>query len=118
MKGADDDDDVVEGQTGADNVGGEAAGNDSDIEPEKVSLLDPEAYELRSEMNTPNMRTTFYGITKGVEETSDLLQMKKKHRKHNKSRETPAAGAATEGEKPQAQLLPPEKVQVLNPEAY
>jgi hypothetical protein len=111
MKGADDDDDVVEGQTEADNVASEnAAGNDSDIEPEKLSILDPEAYELRAEMNTPNMRTTFYGSTKGVEETSDLLQLRKKHRKHKKSREGPAAGAAPAGEKPKATVLPPEKV--------
>jgi hypothetical protein len=114
IKGADEDDDVTEGQTGADNVaapeGGETAGNDSDIEPEKISLLDPEAYELRSIMNTPNMRTTWYGSTKGVEETADLLQMRKKHRKHRKHRETPAAGAAPAGDKPQATVAPPEKV--------
>lgn len=48
----DDDDDVVEGQTEADNVADAdkegSAGNDSDIEPEKLSILDPEAYELRA----------------------------------------------------------------------
>lgn len=123
IKGADDEDDVVDGQTEADNAapGDNAAGNDSDIEPEKVSLLDPEAYELRSEMNSPNMRTTWYGSTRGVEETSDLLQMRKKHRKHKKSKETPAAAsasAAPAGEKPKASVPPPEKVQVLDPEAY
>jgi hypothetical protein len=56
------------------------------------------------------MRTTFYGSTKGVEETSDLLQMRKKHRKHKKSRDTPASGDAASGEKPKASVLPPETV--------
>merc|ERR1712091_182570 len=118
MGGGDDDDDVVEGQTGADNVAstdGAGADNDSDIEPEKLSILDPEAYELRAFMNTPNLRTTWYGATKNVEETSDLLQLRKKHRKHKKSKEDPAPA----GDKPKASAVPaPEKVQVLNPEAY
>merc|ERR1712178_220873 len=49
IKKDDEDDDVVEGQTGADNVASENnAANDSDIEPEKLSILDPEAYELRA----------------------------------------------------------------------
>lgn len=36
--------------------------------------------------NTPNLRTTFYGSTKGIEETSDLLKLKSKHRKYKKSK--------------------------------
>lgn len=49
--------------------------------------MDPEAFELRAMMNTPNFRTTFYGATKGVEETADLLKLRSKHnkaKKHNK----------------------------------
>lgn len=42
--------------------------------------------------------------------------MRKKHRKHHKKRD-PAAGAAPAGEKPAA-VLQPEKVSVLNPQAY
>lgn len=121
IRGGDDDDDVVEGQTDADNVAGaseNSAGNDSDIEPEKLSILDPEAYELRAFSNTPNLRTTWYGSTKNVEETADLLQLRRKHRKHKKSKHHQDEGAAPAGEKPKATVLPPEKVQVLNPEAY
>lgn len=75
IKKDDEDDDVVEGQTEADNVAesGASAGNESDIEPEKLSILDPESYELRAGMNSPNLRTTWYGSTKNVEETQDLL---------------------------------------------
>lgn len=63
MRGGDDEEDVVEGQTEADNVAStdNNADNDSDIEPEKLSILDPEGYELRAQMNTPNLRTTWYG---------------------------------------------------------
>ena len=35
---------------------------DDDGEAEQVSVLDPIAYELRASMNTPNLRTTFYGM--------------------------------------------------------
>jgi len=103
--------------------------------------LDPEGYELRAVMNTPNMRTTFYGSTKGIEETADLLKLKSKHRKHKKARddekkakkeekkeEKKAKEPSGDAPKPGAKkedaaagnkaVLPPEKVHTLDPEAY
>jgi len=91
--------------------------------------LDPEAFELRSSMNTPNMRTTFYSSTNGIEETADLLKLRKKHRNYKKSRDeeapaepvapaTPAAPAASGDKKEAKPALAPEKVHTLDPEAY
>ena len=89
--------------------------------------------------NTPNFRTTFYGATKGVEETADLLKLSHKGRKHNKKhavkhQSEPAAVAAESAEAPKAAeatkpaagqaakgavaVSPPEKVHTLDPEAW
>jgi len=59
-----------------DEVPSAEGGGDGDVEPEKVSDLDPIAYE-RLAMNgndnptskIMNFRTTFYGQAKDVEET-------------------------------------------------
>lgn len=55
---------------------------EDDGEPEQVSTLDPIAYELRASMNTPNLRTTFYGMQQ-LEETKNPKHKKKIMKKHH-----------------------------------
>ena len=85
-------------ETKKDDVADAAGGDDDDdLDTEKVSILDPIAYELRSSYNTPNIRTTYYGMTGDIEETKTPSQKlsQKTHKKGKKAKKTKIARSDT-----------------------